>query len=113
MAALIGASCQAQLALTILTTESMTNTSMNMPTTVASTILPATWCRSKCWRRVIPVGFLENKARKIIARVSTRHDEMCGQRGFGRAHPRIQVMRLLHAHNATPTAAAMRKKITT
>jgi hypothetical protein len=35
----------ALVALTIFTTDSMTGTSMSMPTTVASTTLPATWCR--------------------------------------------------------------------
>jgi hypothetical protein len=62
---------------------------MSTPTTVASTTLPATWCRSKCWRRVISVEFLDDKAREIVARMSTRHDEMRGERGFGRAHLQI------------------------
>jgi hypothetical protein len=107
------ASYQARVALTILTTESMTDTSMSMPTTVASTTLPATWCRSKCWRQVIAVEFHDDKAQKIAARASTRHDAMRGQRGFGRADPRIQVMPLPRAQAATPTVAAKRMKMTT
>jgi hypothetical protein len=50
---------------------------------------------------------------EIVARVSTRHDERRGQRGFGRAHPRIQVMPRPHAQDATPTVAAMRRRMTT
>ncbi len=104
---------QTLVMLTIFTTESMTGTSMSMPTTVASTTLPATWCRSKCWRRVISVEFLDDKAQEFVARVSTRHDEMRGQRGFGRADPRIFRSCPCHAEDATPTDAAMRKKMTT
>jgi hypothetical protein len=62
---------------------------------------------------VISVEFLDDKAQEIVARVSTCHDEMCGQRGYGRAHARIQVMPLPHAQAAPPTDAAMRKKMTT